>query len=95
MTPTYRQIADELAKDSAHINLTLVLTWIKLMGDPNDLMTDVALRLYAEASTADFYRRHYWEFDSLARTLPEPYRTRAFDILTNGFVAPWNEEKSP
>lgn len=93
-TPTYQQIADEIAKDTEQINLTLLSMWIKRAGNPDDQMTAVALRLYREASTAQFYRCRYREFDKLARTLPEPYKTRAFDILANGSIAPWNEEKS-
>ena len=89
MTPTYQQIDDEIAKDSDSINLTLLSFWIKRAGDSDDQMTTVALRLYREASAARFYRDRYREFDKLARTLPEPFKTRAFDILANGQIAPW------
>jgi hypothetical protein len=53
------------------------------------------MRLHKMAGSISWYRQRYREFDRLARTLPEPYRTQAFDILANGKIAPWNETKEP
>lgn len=92
MTP--QNVKDELAKPDESINLSVISMWLRVAYPAgNSLIGDVAVRLYSLASHAGWYRTRYREFDKLARTLPEPYRTQAFDILANGKIAPWNETK--
>lgn len=101
---TDQDVLTELAKDNDQINLTVLSVWLRRnlpesIVDDNGNAVDnlsgmVARRLLNLANGRDFYRVRCREFGKLARTLPEPYRTQAFDILANGRIAPWNETKA-
>lgn len=103
---TDQDVTHELSKtDDDTINLTVIFRWLRRNLPAQTIDTGgnvidnlpgaVAMRLYKMANTISWHRQRYREFDKLARTLPEPYRTQAFDILANGKIAPWNETKEP
>lgn len=98
-------VRKELGKEDDHIWLSALSIWLRrslpefVVDEKGDTVENlpgmVANRLHKLASARQFYRQRYREFDKLARSLPEPYRTQAFDILANGKIAPWNETKEP
>lgn len=103
---TDHDVIHELSKASDDaINLTVIFRWLRRTMPAQNIDADgnaidnlpgkVAMRLYKMASALSWHRQRYREFDKLARTLPEPYCTQAFDILANGKIAPWNETKEP
>lgn len=47
-------------------------------------MEKVLVWMLGRAHSADFYQQRYNAFDSLARILPEPFASYAFQILANG-----------
>lgn len=88
-------VTTELAKPDEDINLSVISIWLRAAYPVGEsLIGDVARRLHILAGRAAWYQARYREFDKLARTLPEPYKSQAFDILANGKIAPWNEIKS-
>lgn len=88
-------IINELAKSDDRICISLFRLWIRRNWPPQtSLIGAVAYRMCQMAQSRSWYQDRCNALNAWARTLPEPYKTEAFDILANGQIAPWNERKT-
>lgn len=72
----------ELTKNDEDINLSAIGLWLRQQ--PESTLTTVAIQLLRLARSKQFYEQRCNNFVALAHSLPEPYKSQAFDILANG-----------
>ena len=80
MTDT--DVIAELTKNDDRINLSTIGLWLRQQ--PESTLSTVAIQMLRLARSKQFYAERCNNFVILAHSLPEPYRSQAFDVFANG-----------